>query len=179
MMNPTIFTNDKGGFERRFLLEDLPQPLTRASEHLQFFDNHLTDTNLLLRKIRFPKTKKWTWKILKTLAAEPADLSHVAVYEIELSEYEYQVLSVFEGNELRYNRYFYEFEECQWQIDMYLNRELWNLILATVKFSSKEEMQNFSPPAFIAAEITQDETFLGARLADSTLDDIKKRVQHL
>ena len=38
--------------ERRYLLQDLPEGMTRASPHLQITDNYLTGTRLRLRKVR-------------------------------------------------------------------------------------------------------------------------------
>jgi CYTH domain-containing protein len=164
-------------YRRRFLLEDLPAPLTRASEHLQFFDNYLTATRLLLRQIREPKTRLWERKFVQEFPVEASDFSKLDYAEIDLSEYEYEVLSVFEGNELRYNRYFYELETGKLEIDMILNRELWNLILASAEFETESEMHAFSPPDFAAREITQEEFFLPQNLTDSTLEDVKKHLQ--
>ncbi|HEX8196991.1 MAG TPA: hypothetical protein VF571_12440 [Pyrinomonadaceae bacterium] len=164
-------------YRRRFLLEDLPAPLTRASEHLQFFDNYLTETRLLLRQIRTPKTRLWERKFVQEFPDEASDFSKLNYAEIDLSEYEYEVLSVFEGNELRYNRYFYELENGKLKIDMILNRELWNLIFASAEFETEAEMRSFSPPDFAAREITQDEFFLPKNLASSTLEDVKKHLE--
>jgi CYTH domain-containing protein len=164
-------------YRRRFLLKDLPASLTRASEHLQFFDNYLTATRLLLRQIRTPKTRLWERKFVQEFPVEAADLSKLNYAEIDLSEYEYEALSVFEGNELRYNRYFYELETGKLAIDMILNRELWNLILASAEFETEAEMRSFSPPDFAAREITQDEFFLPQNLTDSTLEDVKKHLK--
>lgn len=163
-------------YRRRFLLADLPAPLTRASEHLQFFDNYLTETRLLLRQIRMPKTKLWTRKFVQEFPVETANLSKLNCAEIDLSEHEYKVLSIFEANELRYNRYFYEFENGILEIDMILNRELWNLVLASAEFETEAEMRSFSPPDFVAREITQDEFFLERNLINATLEDVKKHL---
>jgi CYTH domain-containing protein len=104
------------------------------------------------------------------------DFSQLARTEIYLTEYEYETLAVFEGNELRYNRYFYEFEGLRWEIDMYLNRELWNLILAAVSFASEVEMQSFAPPSFAVREITNNEIFTPARLVDLTIEEIRQKL---
>jgi len=163
-------------YRRRFLLADLPAPLTRASEHLQFFDNYLTETRLLLRQIRTPQTKLWERKFVQEFPVEAADFSKLNYAEIDLSEYEYEVLSVFEGNELRYNRYVYEMETGKLAVDMILNRELWNLIFASAEFETEAEMFSFSPPDFVQREITEDEFFLPQNLANSTLEDVKKHL---
>ena len=56
-MNKTSRTE----LRRVFLLENLPKPLTRASRHLQIFDNYIENTRLRLRSVRVPETKDWTW----------------------------------------------------------------------------------------------------------------------
>ena len=38
--------------ERRYLLQDLPEGLSRADHHLQITDNYITGTRLRLRKVR-------------------------------------------------------------------------------------------------------------------------------
>jgi CYTH domain-containing protein len=163
-------------FSKRFLLTDLPEPLVRASEHLQFFDNHVTGTRLFLRRIRDPKSREWTRILVQEYPNASNDFSQLARTEIYLTEYEYETLAVFEGNELRYNRYFYEFEGLRWEIDMYLNRELWNLILAAVNFASEVEMQSFAPPSFAVREITNNEIFTPARLVDLTIEEIRQKL---
>ena len=60
--------------ERRYLLKDLPEGLTRASPHLQITDNYITGTRLRLRKVREPQSNKWTVKFTQKYAPNPADL---------------------------------------------------------------------------------------------------------
>lgn len=164
-------------FERRFLLEDLPAPLTRASEHLQFFDDYLTETRLWLRQIRMPQTKQRSRFFVQKYAVASPDLSRFAGAEIELSEYEYEVLSVFEGNQLRYNRYFLTLETGETMlVDMFLNRELWNLILATVEFATAEEMNAFAAPLFIKMEITQNKFFTLPKLVNANIEQVRQRI---
>ncbi|HEX8922642.1 MAG TPA: hypothetical protein VF766_14300, partial [Pyrinomonadaceae bacterium] len=115
--------------ERRFLLREMPEPLTRASEHVQIWDNYITGTRLRLRKIRTPKTKKWTMKLTQKFTPEPPDFSRTVITNTYLSAYEYEVLSVFEGNEIRKNRYPFEYEGRKYSIDVFLGA-LWGLILA-------------------------------------------------
>ena len=53
----------KSELRRVFLIQDLPEPLTRASSHLQIFDNYIEKTRLRLRSVRVPETKKWSWTL--------------------------------------------------------------------------------------------------------------------
>ena len=162
--------------ERRYLLRDLPEPLTRASEHVQITDNYITGTRLRLRRIRVPATKERIWMFTQTGAPSQNDLSLIAETDIYLSAYEYEVLSVFEGNEIRRNRYPFEHEGRAFEIDVYLGA-LWGLVLARTSFATIEEMKDFSPPSFALADVTNDETFTGRRLVELTIDDFRSRLE--
>jgi CYTH domain-containing protein len=162
--------------ERRFLLHGLPDGLTRASRHVQIWDNYITNTRLRLRRIRVPLTKEQTWKLTQKFAPDPQDFSRTSITNIYLSPYEYEVLSVFEGNELRKNRYPFEYEGRTFGIDVFLGA-LWGLILAETEFETDEEMRAFALPSFAVADVTNDEMFTGARLVEMSFDEIQKHWQ--
>ncbi len=65
--------------ERRYLLQDLPEGLSRADRHLQITDNYITGTRLRIRKVRDPKTNKWVVKFTQKFAPNPADLSRTII----------------------------------------------------------------------------------------------------
>lgn len=168
---------------RTFLLERLPGPLNPASEHLQFFDNYIENTALRIRTCRSPKTKEWRWSLEKRKPAAEGDNSIWHVSEIELDEAEHTAFEYFEGreisknerietNELRFNRYFYEYQGKQVEIDIFLN-PLFGLNIAKVFFESEEERDSFEMPAFAAIETTQNPFFNGSSLLGKTIDDIK------
>jgi CYTH domain-containing protein len=158
--------------ERRFLLRDLPPPLTRPSEHVQIWDNYITGTRLRLRRIRVPRTKELAWKLTQKYAPAPPDFSRTVITNIYLTSAEYEVLSVFEGNEIRKNRYPFEHEGRTYSIDIFLGA-LWGLVLAETSFESDEEMRDFRPPPFAVMDVTEDEMFTGARLVGLSIDDIR------
>ncbi len=162
--------------ERRFLLRALPEGLTLADPHVQIFDNYLTGTRLRLRKVREPRTNEWTLKLTQKFAPAPPDFSRTLITNIYLSQYEYEVLSVFEGNELRKNRYPFEHEGRAYSIDVFLGA-LRGLVLAETEFETDEELRAFTPPAFAALEVTNDETFTGARLVELTAGDIREEMK--
>lgn len=158
--------------ERRFLLRELPEGMTRASEHVQIWDNYLTNTRLRLRKLRIPQTRQWKLKLTQKFAPEPADFSRTIITNTYLSAAEYEVLSVFEGNEIRKNRYPFEHEGRAFSLDVFLGA-LWGLILAETSFETDEEMNDFQLPSFAVMDVTNDEMFTGGRLAYLTADDIR------
>ena len=162
--------------ERRFLLRELPEGLTRASSHLQIWDNYITNTRMRLRKVRVPQTKEYTWKLTQKFAPAPPDFSRTIITNIYLTEYEYEVLSIFEGNEIRKNRYPFEHEGRAYGIDMFLGA-LWGLILAETSFETDEEMDSFRVPPFAVLDVTNDEMFTGAKLVELSADNIREELR--
>ena len=162
--------------ERRFLLSGLPPGLSAADDHTQIFDNYITGTRLRLRKVRSPAAREWTWKLTQKFAPDPHDFSRALVTNIYLSQYEYEVLSVFEGNELRKNRYPYEHEGRAYSVDVFLG-DLRGLVLAETDFATDEEMRNFTPPPFAALDVTDDEFFTGASLVNLTTEAIRAELR--
>jgi len=162
--------------ERRYLLQDLPQGMTRADPHVQITDNYITGTRLRLRKVRDPRTNKWTVKFTQKFAPNPADLSRAVITNTYLNAAEYEVLSVFEANEIRKNRYPFEWEGRKFSIDMFLGG-LFGLVLAEVSFESDAELAGFRQPPFAIADVTNHELFTGGKLCDLTFEDIREEIR--
>ena len=161
--------------ERRYLLRDLPEGLTRADPHLQITDNYITGSRLRIRKVRDPRTNKWTVKFTQKFAPDPNDLSHTIITNTYLNALEAEVLSVFNSNEIRKNRYSFEFEERKFAIDMFLG-DLFGLVLAEVSFDNDEELDSFPKPPFALADVTNEPLFSGGKLCELTFSDIRAAV---
>ena len=161
--------------ERRYLLQDLPEGLTRADPHLQITDNYLTGTRLRLRKVREPRTNKWTVKFTQKFAPNPEDLSRTMITNTYLNALEAETLSVFGSNEIRKNRYRFEFEGRTFAIDMFIG-DLWGLVLAEVSFETDEELDSFPPPPFALADVTNDPVFAGGSLCELTFSDVRQHI---
>src|SRR5205823_6681675 len=162
--------------ERRYLLQDLPEGLSRAEYHLQITDNYITGTRLRIRKVRDPRTNKWVVKFTQKFAPNPDDLSRTVITNTYLNAIEAETLAVFEANEIRKNRYRFEFEGRQFSVDMFLG-DLFGLVLAEVGFETDEEMDNFPPPPFAIADVTNNEIFTGGRLSELTFEEIRKEIE--
>ena len=160
---------------RRFLLEDLPEGLTRASPHVQITDNYLTGTRLRLRKVREPQMNKWTVKLTQKFAPNPGDLSRTIITNIYLNALETEVLGISDANEIRKNRYPFEFEGRRFSIDMFLG-DLFGLVLAETSFETDEEMDRSTRPPFAIADVTNIELFTGGRLCELTLAEIREEI---
>ena len=161
--------------ERRYLLKDLPEGLTRADPHLQITDNYITGTRLRVRKVRDPRTNKWIVKFTQKFAPNVDDLSRTIITNTYLNPLEAETLSVFNTNEIRKNRYYFDFEGRRFSVDMFLG-DLFGLVLAEVGFDTDEELDNFGKPPFALAEVTNDPLFSGGRLCELTFQDVREAV---
>jgi CYTH domain-containing protein len=162
--------------ERRYLLRDLPEGLTRADPHLQITDNYMTGSRLRLRKVREPRTNKWTVKFTQKFAPNPEDFSRTIITNTYLTALEAEVLStVFNSNEIRKNRYPFEFEGRKFSVDMFLG-DLFGLVLAEVSFETDEELDQFPKPPFALADVTNEELFTGGRLCELTFSEIRTEI---
>lgn len=161
--------------ERRYLLRDLPEGLTRADPHFQITDNYITGSRLRIRKVRDPRTNKWTVKFTQKFAPDPNDLSRTIITNTYLNALEAETLSVFNSNEIRKNRYSFEFEGRKFAIDMFLG-DLFGLVLAEVSFDNDEELDSFPKPPFALADVTNEPLFSGGKLCELTFSDIRAAV---
>jgi CYTH domain-containing protein len=162
--------------ERRYLLQDLPEGLTRASPHVQITDNYITGTRLRLRKVRDPQSNKWTVKLTQKFAPDTEDLSRTVITNIYLNALETEMLGVSDANEIRKNRYWFEFEGRKFSVDMFLG-DLFGLVLAEVGFETDEELNNFSSPPFAIADVTNNELFTGGKLYELSFADIREAIR--
>jgi len=161
--------------ERRYLLEDLPEGLTRADPHLQITDNYITGTRLRLRKVRDPRSNKWTVKFTQKFAPNPGDFSRTIITNVYLNALEAETLAVFDANEIRKNRYSFEFEGRKFSVDMFLG-DLFGLVLAETSFETDKELGSFAKPAFAIADVTNNELFTGGKLCELTFADIREEI---
>ena len=161
--------------ERRYLLQDLPEGLTRADPHLQITDNYISGTRLRIRKVRDPRSNKWTVKFTQKFAPNPADFSRTIITNIYLNALEAETLAMFDANEIRKNRYSFEFEGRRFSVDMFLG-DLFGLVLAEVSFETDDELENFAKPPFAIAEVTNNKLFTGGELSQLTFSDIREEI---
>lgn len=161
--------------ERRYLMRDLPEGMSRADPHVQITDNYITGSRLRLRKVRDPRTNKWTVKFTQKFAPDPKDLSRTIITNTYLNALEAEILSIFNSNEIRKNRYKFEFEGREFAVDMFLG-DLFGLVLAEVGFETDEELDNFAKPPFALADVTNEVLFSGGRLCELTFADVRGEI---
>ena len=161
--------------ERRYLLSDLPEGLTRADHHLQITDNYITGTRLRIRKVRDPQTNKWVVKFTQKFAPDAKDLSRTIITNVYLNAIEAEMLSIFEANEIRKNRYYFDFEGRRFAIDMFLG-DLFGLVLGEVSFETDAELDGFPKPPFAVADVTNNVIFSGGKLSELTFADVREEI---
>jgi CYTH domain-containing protein len=165
-------------YQRLFLIERLPEPLTPASAHVQIFDNYIEGTRLRLRLVRDPSSRAWTRILQQKFPIDSNEPGVSKLAEIYLNEQEYEMFEQFEGREVRKNRYFHEFDRQQFTFDVHLG-DLWGLNTARVDFQAAVEMQKFEPPPFAVFEITSDPFFRGENLVGRSFKDVRVRVAEI
>ena len=161
--------------ERRYLLEDLPEGMTRADHHLQITDNYITGTRLRIRKVRDPQTNKWIVKFTQKFAPDPSDLSRTIITNLYLNPVEAETLSIFAANEIRKNRYYYEFEGRRFSVDMFIG-DLFGLVLAETSFATDEDLDSFQTPPFALADVTNLPIFSGGQLSELKYEDVREEI---
>lgn len=160
---------------RIFLIDKLPEPLTSSGHHLQILDSYIEDTRLRLRSVRDPASNAWTRAIQQIIYPDAARLSPRKFAEIYLNEAEFAQFSVFEGSEVRKNRYFHEFDSRLFSFDVFLG-ELRGLNIAKTEIESLAEYKEFTPPPFAVLEITESPFFSGASLARKTAAEVEAAI---
>jgi CYTH domain-containing protein len=149
--------------------------LSRADPHVQITDNYVTGTRLRIRKVREPRTNKWTVKFTQKFAPDPQDLSRTIITNTYLNALEAETLSMFDANEIRKNRYPFEYEGKKFSVDMFLG-DLFGLVLAEVSFETDQELEAFTKPPFAIADVTNNELFTGGRLCQLTFENIREEI---
>ena len=161
--------------ERRYLLQDLPEGLARTDPHVQITDNYITGTRLRIRKVRDPGTNKWTVKFTQKFPIQPNDLSRTLITNTYLNAIEAETLSVFDSNEIRKNRYYFNYDGKKFSVDMFLG-DLFGLVLAEVSFETDEELDQFVKPPFALADVTNEELFTGGCLCELTFSEVRTEI---
>jgi CYTH domain-containing protein len=114
-------------------------------------------------------------KFTQKFAPDAEDLSRTTITNTYLNALEAEMMSVFNANEIRKNRYPFDFEGRRFAVDMFLG-DLFGLVLAEVSFDTDQELDSFPKPAFAIADVTNDPVFAGGTLSQLTFADVKRHV---
>ena len=160
-------------FQRRFLVNGLPEGCSPADPHLQMFDNYVASSGLRLRKTRDPLTDSRDW-MLEKLEYDRKNPEIFNRSQIKLSKSEYRLFDAFLGRETRKNRYrtkdsvFY---------DIFLG-ELRGLNILKIEFATRDECSGLEIPSDAIVEITGDLFFTEKNLVEVKFDDIRNHLSN-
>src|SRR6185295_5977826 len=118
----------------------------------------------------------WTVKLTQKFAPDKDDLSRTIITNLYLTALETEMLAISDANEIRKNRYWFEFEGRKFSVDMFLG-DLFGLVLAEVSFDTDDELNSFSQPPFAIADVTNNELFTGGNLCQLSFADIREAIR--
>jgi CYTH domain-containing protein len=147
-------------FERKFLLERLPEGLAEDSA---LYDRYIVGTNLRLRRAELPGGQV-QYKLNQKQSPAPPEYGVMTITSIYLSAPEYDLLTKLPAKELRKHRY----HLGRYSIDVF-EGELDGLMLAEAEFASEDEMRAHTPPDFAGPEVSDDIRYTGGWLAQNGL----------
>ena len=115
-------------------------------------------------------------KFTQKFAPNASDFSRTIITNVYLNALETEMLAVSDANEIRKNRYWFEFEGRKFSADMFLG-DLFGLVLAEVSFETDEELDNYARPPFAIADVTNDELFTGGKLCEVSFADLREAIR--
>jgi hypothetical protein len=128
-----------------------------------------------IRSVRDPQTREWTRILQQRIILDHEAEGSMKVAEIYLNDDEHARFELFEGTEIRKNRYFHEVDGTMIAFDVYIG-PLWGLNTAVVEFQSPVEQRIYEPPPFAVFEVTGNEFFLGENLVHKQFADVQDEV---
>jgi CYTH domain-containing protein len=164
-------------FQKRYLIEALPDSMTRADRHIQLFDNFILGTRLWLRNIRVPETGEWTYLMMHQIPVSDCG-TEWKVSELVLNETEHAVFESFEEHELRINRHFHEHDGRILNIDLFIGK-LFGLNMLRIDFQTREQLDAFDVPDFATIDVTGEEFFRNEGLVGKSFEDVQSMVAEI
>jgi CYTH domain-containing protein len=162
-------------YERRFLVspdadwKSVVEPYSKSFE-----DKYLRDTRLRLRVLTDLDTGRCLIKLTKK--DNSASPYFRTISRILLSPDEYELLDGLEGNGLKKTRYYHNYLDWVFSIDVFED-ELEGLILCETEADSLEELMSIEPPAFVVGEVTEDSFFDGGNLCSISQKDLLAKLR--
>lgn len=161
--------------EKTYLAKKLPEGLEHC-EHKEITDLYVpVQVDHPVLRIRRKGEK---CEITKKQPIHGIDSSEQAEHTIQLSEAEYQALSLVESKSVRKIRYDYLFGGVKAEVDIFKDG-LEGLVLVDVEFADVATKDAFEIPDFCLVDVTQDKVFAGGMLCGRTYADIEAHLKKL
>jgi CYTH domain-containing protein len=152
--------------ERRFLLTGPPVASTVVAAR-RITDRYLSGTRLRLRMSRHIDTGNYEYKLTQKIPTDAPGPIQGLITNTYLSRAEYDVLAGLPATVLSKTR----LSVPPMGIDIF-DGSLTGLIMAEAEFTSDATAAAFVPPAYCAAEVTDDPRFTGGRLVQADRDHL-------
>ncbi|HMI98523.1 MAG TPA: hypothetical protein VK488_01685 [Gaiellaceae bacterium] len=157
-------------FERRFLVEHLPERLVPDSGW-RITDRYTIDTRLRLRRMQPLAGGESVFKLGQKESPAAPDFSRMTITNIYLSAAEYEVFAVLPARELQKRRCHLEQDGRVYSLNVF-DGQLAGLILAGLDFETDDELREYRQlPDWALQDVSDDERFTGGALASLTADD--------
>lgn len=158
--------------EKTYLVKYLPHGLEKCKQK-EIYDIYLPISSPN-PAVRIRKNGD-QYEITKKTQVDPNDASYLIEETIKLSEHEFKALEKARGKSVRKKRYYYEYEGCMGEIDVFQDK-LKGLVLAEFEFKTHDKKDVHKLPEFCLADLTQEEFISGGKLAGKPYSDIKKEL---
>jgi CYTH domain-containing protein len=164
-------------YERRFLVDtdsgwkNLVEPYSK-----RFEDKYISGTRLRLRTLTDSDTGRRLIKLTKK--NESPSPYFRTISRILLSPDEHKILDVLEGHRLRKVRYYHNYLDRVFSIDVF-EGELGGLVLCETESDNLEDLMSIEPPPFVRREVTDDSFFDGGNLCRTLRKDLMAKLGEL
>lgn len=155
--------------ERRFLVASLPAGVVRP---IRITDRYIRATNLRLRRMEdLEGSAPPLFKLAQKVRPDPGDPTRVSLTNLYITAAEHHLFSSHPADVLQKIHYKLQVDD-RWVIVNCFEGALQGLILLETEFGSEDEMEAFTPPAFVLREVSHDDRFSGGQLAQMTRGDL-------
>ncbi|MDH3681411.1 MAG: hypothetical protein OEV40_15845 [Acidimicrobiia bacterium] len=157
-----------GEYERRFLLDHVPQGVTNPRT---IIDRYIEHTRLRLRTVDQPgvATDRKLGHKRRVVEDDPTAIMHTSLY---LDEREFGVLAALPARRLVKTRWTIDVAGRPCSVNVF-EEALAGLIVLEADLGDPELLAEFGPPPWAGPEVTHDEAFTGAALAGKSLVDLR------
>lgn len=157
-------------FELTYLARSLPETLF-SFPSIEILDIYIPASvdhaTLRIRK------RSEVYEITKKQPVQGNDSSHQIENTIPLTKAEFEELSQIQGKRVRKIRYQYSEANIEYEVDVFQD-DLKGLVLIDVEFNSHEEKNEYAPPNWLLADVTQEHFIAGGVLCGKKYVDLKK-----
>jgi CYTH domain-containing protein len=162
--------NNQIEYEKTYLLKFIPDNLIK-SPHKEIIDIYIPK-NAAHPKLRIRKNGN-NYEICKKYPVIAGDASQQHEFTIPISEDEFKELnSNLTGKRAKKYRYYYKYKDKIAEIDVFKD-DLTGLILVDFEFVNKQEKDNFIPPEFCLADVTQETIVAGGMIVGKKYTQIE------